>query len=111
MTREERAAQLWAILVLAAQDRRVLSYDMVARACGVPRAAVGGFLAPIQDYCQQRGLQPLTVLVVSEESGLPGEGFIAAADIPEAQARVFKEAWLDRAAATPAELGAALMAS
>jgi hypothetical protein len=48
MNRFERAAQLWAVLVLAARHRQVLSYDLVARATGVPRAAVGGFLWPIQ---------------------------------------------------------------
>jgi hypothetical protein len=49
MNRFERAAQLWAVLVLAARHRHVLSYDLVARAIGVPQTAVGGLLWPILD--------------------------------------------------------------
>ncbi len=107
MTRAERAAQLWAVLVVAARQRQLLTYELAAQACGIPRAAVGGFLAPIQAYCQQQGLPPLTVLVVSEATGLPGEGFIAAADIPGAQAKVFQDAWLSRHAPQPEDLEAA----
>jgi hypothetical protein len=32
---------------------------------------------------------------VQEESGVPGEGFIAAAQIPELQQRVFQRDWLE----------------
>jgi hypothetical protein len=51
-------------------------------------------LAPIQDYCVSHQLPPLTILVVSEDTGLPGVGFIAAADIPRNQALVFSRDWL-----------------
>src|SRR4051794_23455667 len=75
LTRYERAAQMWAVLAIAARNRQILTYEMMARACGVPRPGVGGFLEPIQDFCMQQGLPPLTVLVVGEESGMPGIGF------------------------------------
>lgn len=94
MTRHDRAAQLWPLLALAARNRQVLTYDIVSRLTGVPRPAVGGFLGPIQDYCLHHNLPPLTILVVSEESGLPGVGFIAARDIPKKQAEVFAFDWL-----------------
>src|SRR5438270_12910820 len=111
MSRFDRAAQLWAVLVLAARHRQVLSYDLVARAVGVPRTAVGGLLWPVQSYCLARDLPPLTVLVVSDQSGMPGIGFIAAQDIPAAQARVFRHPWLDAQAPTVEELEAAFRAN
>ena len=95
MTREDRAAQIWPILVLAARNRQVLTYDLVARLIGVPRPALGGFLDPIQTYCLEKKFPALTSLVVSEISGSPGEGFIAAEDVLSAQADVFKFDWLE----------------
>ena len=77
---------------------------MVARLTGVVRPSVGDFLRPIQQYCTENGLPPLTVLVVSEQTGLPGEGFIAAADVPAAQMRVFQQPWLDGIAPTAEQL-------
>jgi hypothetical protein len=111
MNRFERAAQLWAVLVLAARHRQVLSYDLVAQAIGVPRPAVGGLLWPIQSYCLAHGLPPLTVLVVGDQTGLLGIGFIAAQDIPAAQASVFRHAWLDAHAPSVQELEAAFRAN
>jgi hypothetical protein len=74
---------------------------MVSRLTGVPRPAVGGFLAPIQDFCLRHKLPPLTILVVSEETGLPGAGFIAAQDMPKTQMEVFAFDWLGHAAPSP----------
>jgi len=74
MTREERALQLWSLLALAANNRQVLTYDIVARLIGVVRPSIGDFLRPIQQFCTEAHLPPLTCLVVSEQTGLPGEG-------------------------------------
>ncbi len=101
MTREERAAQIWPLLVFAATNRQLLTYDLVARMIGVPRPAVGGFLEPIQAYCLDNELPALTSLVVSDITGLPGTGFIADVDVPKAQAEVFKFDWLDLKAPMP----------
>src|SRR4051812_7109612 len=95
MTRSERAQQLWSLLALAATNRQILTYDMVARLTGVVRPSIGDFLRPIQQYCTENKLPPLTALVVGEQTGIPGEGFIAAADVPAAQMRVFDHRWLD----------------
>lgn len=95
MTRAQRAQQLWCLLALAAMNRQILTYDIVARLTGVVRPSIGDFLRPIQQYCTEEGLPPLTSLVVSEKDGLPGEGFIAAADVPVAQVRVFQHSWLE----------------
>jgi hypothetical protein len=107
MTREERAQQLWSILVLAATSRQTLTYDMVAKATGVVRPSIGDFLRPIQQYCTEQTLPPLTSIIVSEETGLPGLGFIAAADVPAAQSKVFQHRWLDVRAPTAEQLQAA----
>ena len=107
MKREERAVQIWSVLALAATNRQVLTYDMVARLTGVVRQSVGDFLRPIQQLCAERELPPLTAIVVSELTGLPGEGFIAAADVPAAQMRVFQCAWLEQVAPTSEQLALA----
>lgn len=104
MKREERAQQLWSVLALAATHRQILTYDIVARLMGVLRPGIGDFLRPIQQYCAENGLPALTSIVVSEEDGLPGVGFIAAADVPAAQMEVFKHDWLEKPTPSPEQL-------
>jgi hypothetical protein len=107
MRREERSQQLWSLLALAATHRQILTYDIVAKLTGVVRPGIGDFLRPIQQYCSENRLPALTSIVVSDDSGLPGEGFIAAHDVPAAQARVFRHDWLQRAAPSPEQLAEA----
>jgi hypothetical protein len=94
MTKDERASQTWPLLTLSAHKRQTLSYEQLGRLIGVPRQGLGQLLEPIQSFCILRNLPPLTALVVSEIDGLPGTGFIAAAHVPSAQARVFSFDWL-----------------
>lgn len=94
MKREERAQQLWSILVLAARNRQVLTYEIVAQACGVSPPSIGDFLRPIQQYCSEVNHPPLTSIIVSKNTGLPGEGFIAAENVPLAQIKTFAVDWL-----------------
>src|SRR5262245_49112657 len=98
---------MWSLLTLAAINRQILTYELVARITGVVRPSIGDFLRPIQQYCVEKKLPALTSLVVSEQSGLPGEGFIAAANVPAAQAQVFQHPWLQTKAPTVEELEAA----
>src|SRR5205823_2643448 len=100
----ERAQQLWSLLALAASSRQILTYDLVARFTGVVRPSIGDFLRPIQQYCTENELPPLTSLIVSAETGLPGEGFIAAADVPVAHIQVFQHSWLETLAPTAEQL-------
>jgi hypothetical protein len=67
MTTNERAAQIWSVLALAAHNRQVLTHNMVARITGIARVGLGQCLEPIQSYCLVKGLSPLTILVVSEK--------------------------------------------
>jgi hypothetical protein len=64
---------------------------------GVPTVGLGQLLEPIQSYCKSEGLPPLTVLVVQQDSGLPGPGFTgaSASQFAKAQAEVFSEDWLE----------------
>jgi hypothetical protein len=101
MRASERASQIWAVLALASKNRQVLTYPIVSRLTGVPQPGLGQLLEPIQSYCLLHELPPLTILVVSSESGMPGTGFIAARDIPKVQQQVFEFDWLGHGAPSP----------
>lgn len=104
MKKSERAAQIWTALALAASNRQVLTYDILSKITGVPRPGLGQLLEPIQSYCLVQELPPLTILVVSQDTGLPGAGFIAAQDIPKTQQRVFKFDWVGHGAPSVEQL-------
>jgi putative restriction endonuclease len=93
MTNEERAAQIWPLLTFAASMRVTLTYGRLAQIIGGMPPALGRWMEPIQSYCLINKLPALSVIVVSEVTGMPGSGFVAAADVPEAQAAVFKYDW------------------
>jgi hypothetical protein len=106
--RTQRAAQIWPVLVLAATNRQVLTYTLLGKLIGVPGRGLGHLLEPIQSYCLMKDLPPLTILVVSEDTGLPGSGFTAAGDIPRTQSEVFRFRWLELQAPTEDELKSAV---
>ena len=93
MTIPERAAQIWPTLVLCSIKRQLLTYDELSKLIGVPRPGLGQLLEPIQSYCIIQRYPPLTSVVVGESTGVPGEGFIAAENVPRAQAEVFAFDW------------------
>jgi hypothetical protein len=109
MTRFGRAAQIWSVLALAAHNRQVLTYSMIAKLTGVATYGLRQCLEPIQSYCLVHNLHPLTVLVVSEKTGMPGVGFIAAQDIPRAQQEVFKFDWLAHGGPLPEDFERAVI--
>ena len=110
MRSTERAAQLWSVLALAARNRQTLTYDLAGRLIGVPRAGLGQLLEPVQSYCLLHELPPLTALVVSSETGLPGTGFTAAADVPRTQQRVFAYDWVAHGCPSPDAFAGAVQA-
>jgi hypothetical protein len=93
----ERAAQIWPVLAWAASHRQNITYSQLAQATGAFTGGLGALLEPIQSYCILNGLPPLTVLVVQQESGLPGSGFTGASagELASSQARVFAFNWLE----------------
>lgn len=107
MNSAERAAQIWPVLTFAARNRQVLTYDLLSKLIGVPRAGLGQLLEPIQSFCLLNNFPPLTILVVSAESGMPGSGFVAATDIPRNQGQVFGFPWLDHPCPMPPQLAEA----
>jgi hypothetical protein len=72
-----------------ARNRQGITYDIPGRLIGVPRQGLGQLLEPIQSHCLMKTLPPLTILVVRQETGIPGVGFIAAQDVPKTQFEVF----------------------
>jgi hypothetical protein len=91
------------VLGLAARNRQVLTYDILGKLIGVPRAGLGRLLEPIQSYCLIEGLPALTALVVNE-SGLPGTDFTAAEDVPKELQRVHSHDWLEERVPTQGDL-------
>jgi len=59
MTAPHRASQIWPVLLLAAKNRQILNYHLLADLIGVPRAGLGQLLEPIQSYCLLNELPPL----------------------------------------------------
>ncbi len=106
MTRSERASQIWAVLALAAKGRQSLTYGILSRLVGVPAAGLGKLLEPIQSYCLIEKLPPLTILVVQQESGLPGSGFTGAkaTEYAKDQMRVFAFDWIEHGNPQPEKL-------
>ena len=107
MTRFERAAQIWPLLTLCASHRMSMTYDLLGRLIGVPRQSLGQLLEPIQSHCVLNKMPPLTALVVSERTGTPGDGFIAATDLPLAFVEIFAWDWLSGFPPRPDELKSA----
>jgi alkylated DNA nucleotide flippase Atl1 len=97
MNRAERASQIWAVLAWVAKNRQSLTYGQLAKLIGVPTAGLGQLLEPIQSYCKTHKLPPLTILVVQQESGLPGPGFTGATatEFAREQAKVLAKDWLE----------------
>jgi hypothetical protein len=86
MTEQERAAQFWSILVIAARDQKVLSYRLLERMTGLPAFAQANTLGRLERYCDNNGFPHLTAIVVSQRYGVPGHlfpGFSAEQKDPE----------------------------
>ena len=85
----------WPVLAKSAKERRIIDYGQLAEALGYRTARPTRFaLEPIQSLCLEKGWPPLTSIVVSRASGLPGKGFIAwPGDIKEAHEEVFIFNW------------------
>ncbi|MFN7123080.1 MAG: hypothetical protein ACK4NM_13720 [Hydrogenophaga sp.] len=102
----ERAAQIWTVLAWAAKHRQNMTYSQLTQLTGAFTGGLGALLEPIQSYCLTKDLPPLTVLVVKQETGLPGSGFTGASahDLGAAQAKVFNFDWLSHGNPGPEEL-------
>ena len=106
MTISQRASQIWAVLAWAAKNRQSLTYGHLSKLIGVPTAGLGKLLEPIQSYCLLEKLPPLTILVVQQESGIPGSGFTGtnATEYAKAYMKVYEFAWLEHGNPQPEKL-------
>jgi len=98
-----RALQIWQILIGCAHNRRILTYGMLAQMLGYDGS---GLLAQplgyIMNYCQQKDLPALTILVVNQDTGHPTEG-LTRADHNTHRETVFKKDWYSIIPPTPEE--------
>ena len=92
---EYAASILWPVLVAAAKDRNKPIYKDLAPLINTNPLSVGNALEPIQAYCMDSKLPPLSAIVVGKTTGLPGGGFIAwdIDDIDTAFEKVFNHPW------------------
>jgi len=106
-THATRASQIWQILVCKASNRQTLTYGQLADLLGFEGAGtLAHFLGHIMYYCIQNDIPPLTVLVVNQDTGLPGEGLINA-DLNADRERVFSFDWFGLVPPTPEKFSAA----
>ena len=94
MTRYQRSMQIWTLLVCAARERKTYTYGQIADAFGMGGAGVmAQFLGPIMWHCEDNDYPPLTVLVVNQKTGLPGEGLSTVENVNEDRESVFNYDW------------------
>ena len=72
----ERAYRTWPILAACAREGTTVTYGDLGTLIGIHHRAIRYVLGLIQTYCLEEKLPPLTILVV-DQSGKPGTGFIA----------------------------------
>lgn len=107
MTKEQRAAQLWPLLAWVASQKQTITYGSISALIGVPSGGLGHLLEPIQSYCLLRNIPPLTVVVVSKETGLPGGGFVGD-QFQRGLERTYGHDWLEERSPTPEQFAEAV---
>ena len=108
MTNEEKAQLAWQVLTGAARNRQILTYEHVARRIGMATPGMGNVLEPIMRYCVERGVPPLTVLVVQKGTGVPGPGLTTSSDFDSDREAVFIHNWDAQVPPSAAEFRAVL---
>ena len=94
MTSEQRAQQMWSVLVFAAREQKVVSYEMLSQMTGMANTC-GRELGHILAYCQHYKLPLLNLLAVRKDSGRPDDDCgVSLTDLPAQQARAFVYDWL-----------------
>ncbi|MCX7112205.1 MAG: HNH endonuclease [Proteobacteria bacterium] len=92
---EHAAGIVWSLLVVAAKRNETRIYGVdIAPAINTNALSVTHALSPIQDYCLESRLPPLTAIAVNK-GGIPGSGFIAwdVDDLVSAHQKVFAYDW------------------
>ena len=94
VNQHQRAAVAWPILTETAAEGSKITYGDLARHLDMHPRPIRYVLGVIQDHCLDEKLPPLTILVVNQR-GRPGEGFIAwdVDDLQEGYQRVWAYPW------------------
>lgn len=104
-TLEMRALQVFNILIGCAHRRETLTYKLLAQKVGHKGAGIfAQRLEMIMRWCADNKLPPLTVLVVNDNTGVPGSGLTSTESIHSDQERVFKFNWYDLVPPTAEEM-------
>ena len=107
-TNPARALQVYLILIGAAKNRQTLTYGALADMLGFQGAGVlAHILGHIMYWCHEESLPSLTSLVVNKESGLPGPGLSAPADVNSERERIYEYDWYGIVPPTMEQLEAA----
>jgi len=107
-TLEDRAVQIWQILIGMAYNRQTATYGKIAEILGYEGAGVlSRQLGHIMFFCAQNKIPSLTVLVVNGETGLPGEGLETKKDLHKEQENVFNCDWFSICPPTATEFAEA----
>ena len=93
---EEQAVLIWPVLAFAARMQRVLTHGELEELTGIPRYTQDKPLHLIYLHCEDKGFPLLNSLVVSQDTGLPGEPFpkpMTEIQFLVERARVFTYGW------------------
>jgi len=96
MTRYQRSMQIWILLTSATLNRKTYTYGEIAGLLGFKGAGVmAQFLAPIMWLCENNNYPPLTIIVVNQETGLPGDGLSTIEEVNTDREKVFNFTWFE----------------
>lgn len=94
MTRAQVAQKVWQVLISAAHNRQVITYELLAGLIDMGGPGTLAYpLGCVMYYCQERGWPALTVLVVKKKMGRPGTGLTTVLDQDAERERVFAFEW------------------
>ena len=93
-SKKEKVQKLWDMLIEAAVNKHVTTYQEVADKIGIVARGVGPYLSPIEEFCEINHLPKLSCLVVSSVTKKPSEGYAVKNDSIELdQAEVYDYDW------------------
>jgi hypothetical protein len=102
-----RALQAWQILVSAAMNRQILTYQLLSeKMYGKPASGVlDKILGHIAFFCKDNKLPPITAIVVNKGKGKPGKAIPTnLTKIDENREKVYQTNWFDIIPPTPKQL-------
>ena len=106
--RLQRAVQIWQILLSAAHNRQVLTYEIVAELIGMGRKgaiSIKLYLAILMRYCKAAHLPPITALIVQKNVGRLGSGLSTLSPDPDRdREKVFAHRWFQLEPLTNSDL-------